>query len=145
MSELSEAVKIGVYDALIRDVGNNGLTDVYDEKAPIEAVYPFIVFFRVPGLVSYSFNETLQGERDIWFIKSFTDAEKANAENASPQQLNAAILLIAETRLVINLSIGGGRLERNIRVGDIPQMIEVIGDRDVYSSGFQFEIFVAPE
>ena len=144
MSELSEAVKIGVYDALIRDVGrNNGLTDVYDEKAPIGAVYPFIVFSRAPGTVSYSFNETLQGERDIWFIKSFTDAEKANAENASPQQLNAAILLEAETRLVINLSIGG-RLDRNIRVGDIPQQIEVISDRDVYSSGFQFEVYVAP-
>jgi len=144
MSELSEAVKIGVYDALFSTVGLNGLTGVYEEKAPIEAVYPFVTFTRAPGTVTRSFGETLQGERDIWFIKSFTDAEKANGESTSPQKLNARILTIAETRLVENLSIDGGRIERNIRVGDIPQQIEVISDRDVYSSGFQFEIYVAP-
>ena len=145
MSELSEQVKIGVYDALFSAVGLAGLTDVYEEKAPIEAVYPFVTFTRAPGTVTRSFGETLQGERDIWFIKSFTDAKAADAQNTSPQKHNAAILTIAETRLVINLSIDGGRLERNIRVGDIPQQIEVISDRDVYSSGFQFEIYVAPE
>ena len=145
MSELSEQVKIGVYEMLASIVGEHGLTDAYEDVAGIDAVYPFVTFTRAPGTVTRSFGETLQGERDIWFIKSFTDAKSADAQDLSPQKQNAVILADAESRLTNNLSVSGGRLERNIRVGDIPQQIEVISDRDVYSSGFQFEIYVAPE
>lgn len=144
MSSLSAKIRTALYAKLnvASVVGSGKASAVYHQVAPLEAVYPFIVFNRVPGLVNYAFQNTNHGERDIWFIKCLSDKGVNSAK--SPQELNDEILLLAETAIGNTLTISGATVSRVTRIADIPEIIETISDRDIFQHGFQLEVYASP-
>lgn len=141
MSAISEKVRTAIFAKMNVSsvVGINKATAIYYGIAPVEAVYPFIVFNRVAGNVDRTFQETLIGERDRWFIKCLSDREASSTK--SPQELNETILGLAETAIGNSLTITFGTVHRCVRVADIPELLENINDRQVWTNGFQLEVY----
>ncbi len=141
MSAISEKVRKALFAKMNVSavVGTGKATAIYYNVAPVEAGYPFIVFNRVPGNVDRAFQETLIGERDRWFIKCLSDREAS--ETLSPQELNETILSLAENAIGKTLTITFGTVHRCVRVADIPELFENVNDRQIWTNGFQLEVY----
>lgn len=159
MSDLSEKVRSAIYARLattmssqltylgvnltyggeLLQYGTGEAAAVYYGKAPNDAEYPFIEFSRIPGVVDYTFQNNRIGERDRWWIKSFTDHEGAGTE--SPVKKNEDILAAAETAIGNTLTLSGATAHRVTRVADIPELVELVNGRAVYMDGFQLEVY----
>lgn len=158
MSDLSEKVRTAlygrlsalavelVYNAVNLTYGGQELaygtveaTNVYYGKAPENAVYPFLEFQRVPGVVDYTFQNNRTGERDRWFIRAFCDED--GASGASPAATNEALLTAALTAIGNSLTLSGATAHRVTRVADIPEIVENVNDRLVWMNGFQLEVY----
>lgn len=135
MSVTSLAIQESLFTALNVTAVTDLASGIYYGQAPIDATYPLIVFQRVPGDVDRAFAENLIGERDRWWIKSYSDLESSNTQ--SPQELNETILSAAET--AIGLSVGTS--QRCVRVADLPELLETVNDRTIWMNGFQLEVY----
>lgn len=141
MSEVSEKVRKALFAKMntANVVGTNKATAIYYDEAPPNAVFPYVVFARVPGTVDYAFQENRVGERDRYFVKVYSDKNTSSAE--STIELNERILGLIETEINNSLTITGGTVSRIVRIADIPSTKELLNDRYVYGNGFQFEVY----
>lgn len=118
--------------------GTGDATGAYYGVAPETATYPFIVFQRVPGTTDYAFQDTLIGERDRYFIKSYADED---SDTQSPTALNESILAAAETAIGNSLTLSAATAHRVTRIADLPELWETVNDRMIVMNGFQLEIY----
>lgn len=138
MSAISEKVRTALYAKLnVSGVTTLATGGVHFMIAT--GSMPFVVFSRVPGTVDYAFADTLIGERDLWLIKAVCD--KGSSTTLSPPQLAEDILTACETAIGTSLTLSGNTTQRVKRLSEIPNYIELSGDRQIFHHGFYLDIY----
>lgn len=138
MSAISEKVRTALYTKLnVSGVTNLATGGVHFMIAT--GSMPFVVFSRVPGVVDYAFGDSLIGERDLWLIKAVCD--KDSSTTLSPSQLAEDILTACETAIGTSLTLTGNTTQRVKRLSEIPNYIELSGDRQIFHHGFYLDVY----
>jgi len=142
MSVLSEKVRVALFSKMnVSGVTSLATGGVHHQLAPETASMPYVVFNRqAADLVVRAFKQTLIAESDIWLIKAISDENSSTTKE--PQQLNEDILNAVETAIGNSLTLSGGSEVWSVeRVQDIPEFIEIRGDRAIYYNGFLLRVW----
>ena len=141
MSAISEKVRTALYAKLnVSGVTTLATGGIHFMHAKDGTALPYVVFSRIPAAVDYAFGETLIGERDLWLIKAVCDKESSTT--LSPPSLAEDILTACETAIGTSLTLSGNTSQRVKRNGEIPNFIELSGDRAIYHHGFYLDVYV---
>lgn len=144
MSVLSEKVRFALFDVLnVPDVTDLATGGVHHLVAPKGTPRPYLVFSRqAPGVLTYAFSNTRIAENDLWLIKAISDEDSSSTKE--PQQLNEEILAMAESKIGHTLTLTGGSVTWNVeRELDIPEFVEMMNDRELYTNGFLLRVWTA--
>ena len=139
MSVISEKIRVALRAKLnvsgVLASGTGYATAVYYQKAPANAVTPYVIFNRVaPGPVKRPVLGALVLEDDLWQIEAVT--EESNHTTLGPVELGQDILEDCETAIGETLTISGNTVEYCKRVSDIPGYPEFVNNRHVFHEGF---------
>jgi hypothetical protein len=142
MSQLSEKVRVALFTKMnVSSVTNLATGGVHHILAPEIVNMPYVVFNRqAADPVVRAFKQTLIAESDLWLIKAISDENSSTTKE--PQQLNEDILNAVETAIGNSLTLAGGSEVWSVeRVQDIPEFMEVRGDRAIYYNGFLLRVW----
>lgn len=142
MSALSEKVRTALYAKMnVNGVTSLATGGVHHLIAPDGAAKPYVVFNRQAAAdVTRAFSQTLIAENDLWLVKAICDEDCSTTKE--PQELAGDILEAVETAIGNSLTLSGGSEVWSIeRVADIPEYLEVKGDRMIYYCGFLLRVW----
>lgn len=142
MSQLSEKVRVALYAEMnVSNVTTLAKGGVHHLVAPQGTAKPYVVFNRQSAAdVVRAFQSNLIAENDLWLIKAVSDEDSSTTKE--PQELNEDILEAVETAIGNSLTLAGGSEVWSVeRVADIPEYIEVKGDRLIYHNGFLLRVW----
>lgn len=142
MSALSEKVRIALYAKMnVSGVTSLATGGVHHLIAPAGTGKPYVVFNRQAAAdVTRAFQQNLIAENDLYLIKAVSDEDSSTTKE--PQELNGDILEAVETAIGNSLTLSGGSEVWSVeRVADIPEYIEIKGDRTIFYNGFLLRVW----
>lgn len=142
MSSLSEKVRVALYSKInVNNVTTLATGGIHHLIAPNGTNKPYVIFNRQAAAdVTRAFAYSLVAENDLWLIKAVCDEDCSTTKE--PQELNDDILEAVETAIGNSLTLAGGSEVWSVeRVSDIPEYIEIKGDRLIFHNGFLLRVW----
>lgn len=116
---------------------------VFYGEATESTNYKALIFDKVSNQPIWSFGLTLQAEESLWALKAFCDRDSNTAK--SPLGLGEEIINAAITAVGQTLTLTGGVCLGVMRWSDLPEVRQVVSDRNVWMTGVLLRIWVTDD